>query len=530
MILYFADRAMNVLGLGTTKKTDGFFVEDDEMVSDIDSGVSTLSFTMRYKNATRERVRDMLAEGNYILRQYDNEQGFFTIIDVEIDHGERTIHVYAEDAGLDLLNEVVDKYEATEAHPIVWYINRFTTDSGFEIGSNEIPDLSRKLKWDGESTASERVRSVATQFDAELGYSFDIDRLFVAHKYINIYKKRGKDVGQQLRLGREINNITEKRSIANLVTALVVTGGTPEGASEPINLIGYSYDDGDIYVNSEGRVLSRSALERWSRYLADGSGGAGLGHIVGTYSYDTTSKSELCNRAVSELKKRMEPEINYDADLAYLPKNLKLGDTINIVDDAGDLYLQARLLQLTEKASENIHTATFGDFLIKSSGISERLIELAAEIKDAAAASTRYTWIAYADDIEGHGISTNPEGKSYIGFAANRLSATVDISDPSIFTWSDMSVSGITLTITSSNGAVFKDSLVTTTLTAHVYMKDAELSAQDIAALGVVNWYSIATGTETYLSQGLTYTVSNSDSTNIIAKLETVEVQNVGNS
>lgn len=527
MILYFADRTMQVLGLGSTKKTSGFFVEDDELASDIDSGVSTLTFTMRYTVDSRERVREMLTEGNYILRQYENEQGFFTIIDVEVDHMARTVHVYAEDAGLDLLNEICGAYTASEAHPIAWYIAKFTEDSGFEVGMNEISTRSRTLSWDGEATAAERVRSVATQFDAELGYSFEIDRLHVIHKYIDIYEKRGKAVGQQLRLGIEIANITEKHSIANLVTSLIVTGGTPDGASSPITLAGYSYDDGDIYVTAGGRVQSRSALERWSRYKA-GESGTGTGHIVGTYSFDTTVQKTLCSHAVTELKKRMEPEVNYEADLNYLPKNLKLGDTVNIIDDAGELYLEARLLQLTEYASQDKHLATFGDFLIKSSGISERLQELAMEVQNTAATATRYLWIAYADTIEGAGISLDPNGKLYMGIAPNRTTATVDITDPTIFKWSRIDAAAmdyVTVTVTSSKGAVFEDTMIDTTLTAHVYLNGTELTTPEtIRQIGTINWYSIAdTGAETFLVAGQTYTIATTDNlmtANIIAKLE----------
>lgn len=47
-----------------------------------------------------------------------------------------------------------------------------------------------------------------------------------------------------------------------------------------------------------------------------------------------------------------------------------------------------------------------------------------------------YTWIVYADDELGTGISLYPEGKIYMGIAANQLTNIVDLSDPSIFEWS----------------------------------------------------------------------------------------------
>jgi hypothetical protein len=50
---------------------------------------------------------------------------------------------------------------------------------------------------------------------------------------------------------------------------------------------------------------------------------------------------------------------------------------------------------------------------------------------------TLYTWIRYADDAQGGGISNNPTGKAYIGFAYNKETAT-ESNDPSDYTWSDI--------------------------------------------------------------------------------------------
>lgn len=48
---------------------------------------------------------------------------------------------------------------------------------------------------------------------------------------------------------------------------------------------------------------------------------------------------------------------------------------------------------------------------------------------------TLYTWIRYADDAQGTGISNNPAGKEYIGFAYNKDTAT-ESNEPSDYIWS----------------------------------------------------------------------------------------------
>ena len=46
-----------------------------------------------------------------------------------------------------------------------------------------------------------------------------------------------------------------------------------------------------------------------------------------------------------------------------------------------------------------------------------------------------YTWIKYADDANGNGISNDPTGKKYIGFAYNKTTAT-ESTNASDYTWS----------------------------------------------------------------------------------------------
>ena len=50
---------------------------------------------------------------------------------------------------------------------------------------------------------------------------------------------------------------------------------------------------------------------------------------------------------------------------------------------------------------------------------------------------TYYTWIRYADDEQGSGISDDPTGKAYIGFAYNRESP-LESNNPEDYKWSDI--------------------------------------------------------------------------------------------
>lgn len=376
MILYFADRRFNILEQASTKLPEGITIKDDLKKEDIESGVSSFECYVPFTSDIRERVQNCTKVGNFILRSHNGVNEFFTIMETEVNVKEGEVYVYAEDAGLDLLNEIVGGYAATEAKPIKHYIEQFAVDSGFVVGKNEIASLTRKLSWDGEETVTARLASVATQFDAEIDYSFEVKGLKVVKKLINVYKERGQDVGVQLHLNKEVDNIVTSESVMNVATALRVTGGTPEDAEGAITLDGYKYDDGDFFL--DGTYLkTRKGNAVWSRYLAET--GNGTGYICKRFEYDTLDKKELLNRAISELKKLREIEVNYEVDITSLPEDVRIGDRVNIVDDAGELYLSTRILVLETSVANQEQKATLGEHLIKNSGISKKVEELAAE-------------------------------------------------------------------------------------------------------------------------------------------------------
>lgn len=509
MIIYFADRAMNILGAASTKLPKGPLITDDKKTEEISEGVAIFECELNYQENSAESKK-LAAAGNYILKQIQgtNEAEVYTIIDSTIDQINKTISIYAEDAGLDLLNEVVGKYEADKAYNIAHYINKFSYDSGFEIGINEISNLTRKLSWDGEETATKRLLSVATQFDnAEIGFSFEVENMSVTKKYINIYKKRGDESNATLTVGKEVSGFRITSSIADLATAYYCTGATPEGADDPITLNGYKYDDGDFYTDG-AYVKSREALKKWSRYQIKTEKGTDVGHIVKRYSYETSSQSELCNRAVASLKKICDVATTYEVEFLYLPDSLKIGDTVSIVDVDDNEYLTARLLKLEVSETDDTIEAELGDYTKQESGISDKVMELTEKFADLARNRNFYTWIAYADDEKGTGISLSPYDKKYLGIASNRLSREPDTSDPTKYSWTkikgetgakgdqgdkgdkgdqgEQGIQGeagqkgddaILLMIDSSNGNMFKNSEIATTLTVAIITGDQVINS-----------------------------------------------------
>ena len=507
MINYFADRNMHIVGQASTNLPNGLKISSDTKKEDVAYGSSIYELYIPYDNETREQVEKICEVGNYILRENNGTHEVYTIIDTEneTDGSSGEIYVYAEDVGLDLLNEVLGVFIADRPHKLEYYAKKILYDTGFEVGINEITEDEQYLGWEDEETARERLLSLADTFECEISFTFKIEGFTLKHKYVNFIKKVGNDNGETLRLGKEITNIKIRKSITSLATALRVSGGIPEGEQNPITLVGETYDDGkDMYLEN-GMLKSRDALSKWSRYLAES--GQDVGHIVTTFNYDTTDKDELLFAALLQLNMVKEPQVNYDVTLNEMPKNIKIGDTVRIVDNQGKLYLSSRVLELESSECLKTYKATLGDFLIQESGISDKVAELATQYKDIANKRVFYTWVAYADTKDGVGISLDSTGKKYMGTVYNKITPTVDISDPSIFNWVLLKNPELFRSyVLSTSGLILKPGVTEQTiLKANIFY-----GQDDVSNDYTIKWYKDGS----YISTGRNLSVSRSTLTN----------------
>lgn len=379
MIVYFADRDLNLKGQASTSLLKGLRLFDDLTSEDIDSGVNTFSGRVTYDNSTRADLEAAIQPGRFILKSggrgfneiENNYDSLYQIIDTEFDTEAMELYFYAEDAGLDLINKVV---------PAMTFTDNTLTQMLREVLANDwtlnlvgTPTGTKTYTWDGENTATERINSIVGLFGCEAYYSFEIERFEVKAKVLNVVVKRGNQAAiPQLRLNKDINKIVTKSSIADLATAYAVTGGTPDNSDTPINLKGYSYsrtdpDTGDLYQvdTATGQMRNVSAMQRWSSALDTD------GLVVKQYTFDTADKATLAGEAAAELKNHCDMLVNYEVDFVSLPEDARIGDRINIIDEQGELYLEARLLKIETSVANGTQTATIGDYLIKAGGIAE---------------------------------------------------------------------------------------------------------------------------------------------------------------
>ena len=413
-MLYIQDRQNKTLGV-----VSDYYNDTHQMI--LSSGLSSYTFTIA------KNIKDVehLIEGNYVVVTDDSGIGWkFTIMNTTQTHSEITL--YCEDIGLELINKVMDSWVAPSTkQPVSYYINKAIKDTQWEIGINEIEDLSRTLLWEGRDTSLNRLLSIATQFDnSEIEFRVRFKNLQVTDYLINIYKKRGADRSDiQLVYGDTVNDITKTSSIEELATALMGVGSDKElpenspaeAVADKTTFKDLTYDDG-LFFTKAGDKFLRARVANQQFNLKEG-------YIEDFYEYDTADPQELLNRTITQLKERSEIKVNYEVSVAKFEKTLQLGDTITIIDHdyKPELLLHGRVLEMDKSYTDpSNNTLVLGNFLILYSNINDRLTNLQNQIKNMKVDSN-YMWLRYAIDDKGTGMSATPTaGTKYFAMLVNK--------------------------------------------------------------------------------------------------------------
>ena len=121
--------------------------------------------------------------------------------------------------------------------------------------------------------------------------------------------------------------------------------------------------------------------------------------------------------------------------------------------------------------------------------------------------ASSYTFVRYSANSDGTDFVTTPTASTnYVGIAITTTNSAP--TSKTSYTWSkyvgDDGADAITIAITSSNGSIFKNTSVETTLTAHVYKAGAEVTGSALTALGTIRWYKDGSSTPMTSTTGIT--------------------------
>lgn len=370
MQIYVLNRARETLA--TTSR-----IYDDKHTLTLDAGSSSYEF----KIDKADEASQCMDSGNYIVLQDDDGKTWlFTILDYEETQYTKT--VYAEDAGIELLNKACDIWKSSGPHSFEYYFNIVTSGTPWKLGVNQLAGLERTLTYEGRDTGLGRLLSILKGFDnAECTFDVAVKMNAPSEFKINVYKQVGSDRSDvQMVYNHELDNITKKESRAEFVTALCGVGGTIQTADGQGNTQDAgNIDFADLEYNKDGLVTTKGdkflrAVDANKRFNPGQAT-----YIEAFYEYDTQSASELLNRTITRLKTYSEPQYTYTADVKVIDSTLKIGDTVTIIDHDYNpaLYLSARVAKLEKSYTDPAqNTIEFCNYQLLSSRLADKLARL----------------------------------------------------------------------------------------------------------------------------------------------------------
>lgn len=419
------------------------------------------------------------------------------------------VEITAYSLGLELNQEERGAHKPANAMSFAEYLAYYDPEHALELGVNEVADKRIKLEWTGTDTILARLFSIANSFDAELEFTVELNQDYsLKRQVLNVYKKGNlgsNRAASPIRVGRGLKVINYSDNLKELRTAVRATGKdglTIDGLNKKV----YD-DDGNLLYYSSGMTVY--APQSRDKYPSVGkkSNDNWIIKELGETEYST--KEALWGYMLGELKKICVPEITYDIEGAV---DGDVGDTRTLIDDVHydpPLYVQARISELTEDLiTGKVTKSTLTNFERKYSQVASELLKQVEQLANDAAP---YTIRLNSDN----GLTfKNYDGQTTIDARLEKAGKDVDcswqwkIEDEVISNQQSLSINAndfnekavvvvtafvnnkevakteatlinlvepIELQVRASNGNIFKNGVVSTSLTATLWRGDKEI-------------------------------------------------------
>ena len=419
------------------------------------------------------------------------------------------VEITAYSLGLELNQEQRGAHKPANAMSFAEYLGYYDPEHALELGVNEVADKRIKLEWTGTDTILARLFSIANSFDAELEFTVELNQDYsLKRQVLNVYKKGNlgsNRAASPIRVGRGLKVINYSDNLKELRTAVRATGKdglTIDGLDKKV----YD-DDGNLLFYSSGMTVY--APQSRDKYPSVGKKSNDNWIIKELGETEHSTKEELWSYMFGELKKICVPEITYDIEGAI---DGDVGDTRILIDDVHydpPLYVQARISELTEDLiTGKVTKSTLTNFERKYSQVASELLKQVEQLANEAAP---YTIRLNSDN----GLTfKNYDGQTTIDARLEKAGKDVDcswqwkIEDEVISNQQSLSINAndfnekavvvvtafvndkevakteatlinlvepIELQVRASNGNVFKNNVIASTLTATLWRGNKEI-------------------------------------------------------
>lgn len=281
--------------------------------------------------------------------------------------------VYCEDSTSELYWYFIDDLKPRNA-TCSSVLRRLLERTRFEVGYvDDFPKKSFNLYRESVKSCLWKILDV---YGAEINVRIVVDKTGIIHRYIDLRKRIGRDVGKRFTYKKDIGSIKKTTSIKDLCTALHGYGKGEEIVKED----GTPFrNDNKIGGGDYGRKIDFSEINGGKTYVEDNEARLkyGLGkerkHIFGQADFsDCEDKHELLRLTKEKLKEVSKPKITYELKVedisrydGYIGEGVDLGDVVYVIDKEIDTRVQTRVISIKDNPIEEIEDSeiVLGNFI-----------------------------------------------------------------------------------------------------------------------------------------------------------------------
>ncbi|UTQ79956.1 hypothetical protein BC1_00004 [Bacillus phage BC-1] len=222
---------------------------DDVRHFEIKHNIDTLEFTVF--DGTEQAAT--LMQQNLVLKEVRGGRMVpYVITETEKNSEDRTITVYASGEWIQLTKANIIKPQRIESETVNTFIDMALVGTKWKLGRTEYAGFHTMII-DAFIDPLKFLTDIASLFALEIQYRVEVVGPHIAGRYVDMVKKRGREAGKEVELGKDLRGIRRIENSQKICTALV----------------GFVKGEGDDLITIEGinngipYIVDHDAFQRW---------------------------------------------------------------------------------------------------------------------------------------------------------------------------------------------------------------------------------------------------------------------------
>ncbi|OXC00734.1 MULTISPECIES: phage tail spike protein [Bacillus] len=325
---------------------------DDKRHWEIKNNIDTLEF----KVFDNTKYAATLMQQNLVLKEVrDGRIVPYVITEVEKDPNDRSVITYASGAWINLAKDDYIRPQKIEGKTVNEFMDIALVGTKWKRGKTEYAGF-HSMTIDEFIDPLSFLKKIASLFELEIIYRVEVAGSQIVGWYVDMVKKRGRETGKEVTLGKDLVGIKRIENSQNICTALI--GFIKKEGGEVLTIA--DINKGMPYI------VDNDAFQRWNEKGK---------HKFGFYTPETEqdiTPERLLTLMKTELAKRVNTSVSYDVQAQSIGRVFGLahelineGDTIRIKDTGftPKLYLEARTIAGDESFTDPTQDKyVFGDY------------------------------------------------------------------------------------------------------------------------------------------------------------------------